>query len=81
MSTVDDVYCLKVVRYGALGIEEASFHDHAIPLSSARALLEGHLVTLGPGDKMEVVLTRGLQRMSDPTGFLAETTPHDGAMS
>jgi hypothetical protein len=58
---LDDLYCVAVKRYGALGILEVSSHDHAISQDRAEQLVIEHFRALGPGDKVEITLTRGMQ--------------------
>lgn len=55
----DDLYCVNVRRYGALGVLEATFSNHAVPHELAEALVTIHFETLCPGDKAEITITRG----------------------
>lgn len=58
-----DYYCIKIRRYGCLGLEEeaGAVHEHARTADDIRVWLDTTMATLGPGDRAEITLTRGLQ--------------------
>jgi hypothetical protein len=49
---------IRVVRYGALGIEEITEQREQLTQEEAAVLLAKHVVTLGPADRAEIVLAR-----------------------
>jgi hypothetical protein len=64
MPEIEDQYCIVVKRFGALGIEEREgrLHVHMAAKDDVAQWLTTTLDTLGPGDRAEIMLTRGQQR-------------------
>lgn len=60
---VNDQYCLMIKRWGCFGIEEEAgrLNLHVVPRDEVEQWLALTLKTLGPGDRAELTITRGLQ--------------------
>lgn len=60
---IDDAYCIKIKRFGALGLEEEAgrLNLHAREREEIKTWIDTTLLTLGPGDRAEITLTRGHQ--------------------
>lgn len=54
---VNDIF-VAVARYGALGLDEFSEEHDGLTPDEALELIEKHVRTLGPADRIAVTLTR-----------------------
>lgn len=59
----DDLYCVKIRRYGALGIEEEAgrLDLHRVERSEVEMWLDVTMNTLGPGDSVDLTISHGVQ--------------------
>jgi hypothetical protein len=78
--SINDQYCLEIKRWGALGIEEEAgrLRLHVVDRNAIETWLRVTMETLGPGDRAELIITRGQQMPRQGRSLyeeLAQTAP------
>lgn len=70
MDNLEGIYCIKIERYGALGLKEeaGNLNLHAVRRDDVETWLDLTLRTLGPGDRAEITLTHGVQPPREEAG-------------